>query len=336
MAIVTVSGFPSFLGMLYQIGMRPNSMLRLAGRTMGQSIGEPVDWLISNSYEHPVSVNWTLAAPSQPAVLEGVAPGTPHSVALTQDINVCQIYQEAVEETYLKLADFRVSGSVPIPQGPANMPAQDGRDYAVQVMATLAKIAQDYNFTSLNGVYANPANPAVSPLRTRGIITAVTSNRNDQTAATGVDAAKYRTFVEDTLQALVDDNGYSVDQDLACFCGVTEYRNIAAAYSAKSTNFVSPEETVVGISVRRIATNLGTITLVMEPDVPSARLLFAKLSAIRPVANPVPGKGVLFIETLGKVGSSMREQIYGHLGINYGNEKMHGLLMLPANVAIAS
>ena len=40
----------------------------------------------------------------------------------------------------------------------------------------------------------------------------------------------------------------------------------------------------------------------------------------------IPGKGVLFEEELAKVGSSDRTQIYGEIGLKYGNEAAHGVI----------
>lgn len=38
----------------------------------------------------------------------------------------------------------------------------------------------------------------------------------------------------------------------------------------------------------------------------------------------VPGRGFLFAEPLAKTGASDRFQIYGEVGLRYGNERSHG------------
>jgi hypothetical protein len=40
----------------------------------------------------------------------------------------------------------------------------------------------------------------------------------------------------------------------------------------------------------------------------------------------IPGKGVLFEEELAKTGASDKSQIYGEIGLAYGNQAAHGVL----------
>jgi hypothetical protein len=45
-----------------------------------------------------------------------------------------------------------------------------------------------------------------------------------------------------------------------------------------------------------------------------------------PVFLNVPGKGTLFSEPLAKTGAADREQIYGEVGLKYGNERAHAVM----------
>jgi len=40
----------------------------------------------------------------------------------------------------------------------------------------------------------------------------------------------------------------------------------------------------------------------------------------------IPGKGHFFEEELAKVGAADRRQLYGEIGLEYGNEKAHGVI----------
>ena len=55
-------------------------------------------------------------------------------------------------------------------------------------------------------------------------------------------------------------------------------------------------------------------------------MLVAQLGQCAPVFLEVPGKGHFFAEPLAKTGSSDDVQLYGEVGLAYGNEKAHGLL----------
>jgi hypothetical protein len=56
---------------------------------------------------------------------------------------------------------------------------------------------------------------------------------------------------------------------------------------------------------------------------PADSLVFVSLEDCAPVMLEIPGKGFLFVEELAKVGSSERAQIYGEVGLKYGNERKH-------------
>ena len=49
------------------------------------------------------------------------------------------------------------------------------------------------------------------------------------------------------------------------------------------------------------------------------------LEQIAPVFLNIPGKGVLFEEELAKTGASLKSQIYGEIGLKYGNPLAHGV-----------
>jgi hypothetical protein len=48
------------------------------------------------------------------------------------------------------------------------------------------------------------------------------------------------------------------------------------------------------------------------------------LGECSPVYLEVPGKGHFFAEPLAKTGAYEKVQLYGEVGLAYGNERMHG------------
>lgn len=98
----------------------------------------------------------------------------------------------------------------------------------------------------------------------------------------------------------------------------------ASAYG-KVNPFISGEK-IGGVSVDYIDTDFGRLNIMMERTAPRDSIVLASLSQLRPVLLNVPGKGVFFEEPLAKTGASDDVQIYGEIGLEYGNERAHGVL----------
>ncbi len=318
-AQVTVAAAVPYLGELFQQSKRPNTLLRLLGGIQGGVIE-------TSAKEFPIGVFFDLRAPSQPANLEGAAAPAAKYRSLTQTTNVVQIFQEKVSLSYLAQSDKAISGVVPIPQAQQQGTVQNPRSETFQVMAALATIAQDANYSFINGAYANPADPAATALKTRGIITAITTNVVDHSGAGAPSADTYRSYIEELVRTVIQTNGYNVDDTWTLLCGVNEHNNVQAAYTAMASYRQPLDRVVAGVQLRQIATRMGTLNLALDPDMPNNQVALLNLGVAGVVGLPVPGKGVLFEEPLYKQGSSDETQIYGQLGLAHGPEYCHGLL----------
>ncbi|HTE16864.1 MAG TPA: DUF5309 family protein [Armatimonadota bacterium] len=320
---VVKSNIVSYLGELFQSARRPNTLLRLLGGFQGSIIE-------TTAKEFPTGVFFDLRAPAQPAILEGAnAPAAQHRT-MSQATNVVQIFHESVDVTYLAKSDKSMGGVVPIPMGEAQGSPQNPRDEAFQVMAALATIAQDANYSFLRGVYANPADPTGTALRTRGILTAITTNIVDKSAEAAPSAATYRSWIELLVQTAVASNGYNPDGTWTLMADTTEYNNVQAAYEALPSHRQPESRSVGGLQLRQLYTRFGILNLVLEPDMPADQVALVNLGVAGVVGLPVPGKGLVFEEPLQKVGSSDKTQIYGQLGIAHGPEYAHAKLLVPA------
>jgi hypothetical protein len=325
-----------YLGLLFQQVKRPNAVLKLAGHFAGASMGETFAYKEATSREFPVGAFYALPAPSQPSVLEGAnAPAATNQV-LSQATNVIQLFQETVSVTYLAESDKTISGVVPIPQGDAGgqNQVQNPRSMEFQIRARLQKIAQDANYSFLQGVFANPANPAANALGTRGLLTAVSSNVNDVSAGAALNAQTYRAAIDGLLSQMITKNGYGIDETFVVFAGPTEFINIAHAYGNLGVVYLQPDQTLAGLQTRKLLSTFGTMLLTLEPDMPNSQLLIAKMDEVGIVGLNVPGKGVIFEESLYKQGSADQTQIYSQMGIDHGPEYYHGLLKVPAGTSI--
>ena len=260
----TGSNTVSYLGELFLQRKRPNALLNLLG-------GIQQNIRTTTSHEFPVGTFYTLPSPSQPARLEGGDAPAANNTTITQATNVAQIFHESVSTSYLGQGEKSVSGVVPIPQGGANGPVINPRSPEFQVMATLEKIAQDMNYSMLNGVYVNPGDPRSTAIQTRGILTAITTNIVDKSTVVGaISAAMYRSYIELLLQSMITYNGYAIDETFVMMAGPVEYSNTAAAWTALGQIYVAPETEMFGVKVRKIQTTFGTLHLVLEPDVKGA------------------------------------------------------------------
>jgi hypothetical protein len=316
---------PGYLGQLFQTSRRPNTLLKLMGGIQGSV-------MTTTSPEFPIGVYYALRAPSQPANLEGaVAPAAQYRT-VNQSTNVVQIFHEKVSLSYMAESNKVISGIVPIPQGSVNGPAVNPRDPEWQVMTALETIAQDANYSFLNGAYQNPADASTTALKTRGVLNAIVTNSLDRSADAGTTPTIYRSYINLLLQSVIQTTGFEVDQTWALLAGVQEFNNIAAAYEAQGTIYIEPEATAFGVKVRKILTRFGTVMLTLDPDMPAQYFAVLNVGIMGIVGLDVPGKGILFEEQLAKVGSSSDSQIYGQLGVAHGPEYFHGKLKVPAGL----
>ena len=99
----------------------------------------------------------------------------------------------------------------------------------------------------------------------------------------------------------------------------------ASAYG-QMHGLIAPGETVGGVRVDRIVTDLGDFGIMLDRHMPQDGIMALSIDQLRPFFLNVPGKGVFFEEPLAKTGASDEVQIYGEIGLEYGNEKAHGLL----------
>lgn len=83
---------------------------------------------------------------------------------------------------------------------------------------------------------------------------------------------------------------------------------------------------VGGVVVDTVLTDFGALSVMLDPHVPKDAIVAASMDQIAPVFLNIPGKGVFFEEPLAKVGASEQVQLYGEIGLEYGNERAHGVL----------
>lgn len=130
------------------------------------------------------------------------------------------------------------------------------------------------------------------------------------------------------MQDVFDSGGISEQDTATLFCSSRQKRALSAAYAAKygKTDAFQGTRNVAGLNVQTIETDFGTLNVVIDRALPPDALAVVSLEQVDPVFLEIPGKGVLFEEELAKTGASDKSQIYGEIGLSYGNPLAHGVL----------
>lgn len=235
--------------------------------------------------------------------------------------NVLEIHQEAVSVSYTKQGAVRqraTADAKAVTIGSTVMPADE---LGWQIEQQLKQIARDVEKTFITGKYANPSDNT-APRKTRGLIEAVKTN----VATTTRQASALTTDdVLDLMQKVWDNGGIQESQTRTIIVNSTLKRALSRAF-IKDSGYKEAIRDVGGVNLQTIETDFGTCNIMLDRYMPTNKMLVASLEQLRPCFLEVPGKGHFFAEPLAKTGASDKVQIYGEIGLNYGNERAHGVL----------
>jgi hypothetical protein len=133
--------------------------------------------------------------------------------------------------------------------------------------------------------------------------------------------------VEDMIQGVYDNGGLN-GETATLLVNSSQKRALTAAYAAaygKAFPF-NGTRNFGGVSMDTLLTDFGTFNILVDRHVPQDAIIACSLEQIAPVFLDVPGKGVFFEEALAKTGASDDVQVYGEIGLQFGNEKAHGIV----------
>lgn len=135
--------------------------------------------------------------------------------------------------------------------------------------------------------------------------------------------------IDDLLQLAYDNGGISEQATATLIVNSSQKRGITKAYAdayGKSVMITEGSRNVGGVSVDVIETDFGRLGIMLDRHVPQDTIIVCSLEQLRPVFLNVPGKGVFFEEELAKTGASTDVQLYGEIGLEYGNERAHAVM----------
>jgi hypothetical protein len=135
------------------------------------------------------------------------------------------------------------------------------------------------------------------------------------------------THVEDLIQGVYDNGGMN-GEGATLLVNSAQKRAITAAYATAYGKAMPYNGTrnFAGVAVDTLLTDFGTVNVLMDRHVPKDAIIACSLDQLQPVFLEVPGKGVFFEEPLAKTGASDDVQLYGEIGLKFGNEKAHGIV----------
>lgn len=132
------------------------------------------------------------------------------------------------------------------------------------------------------------------------------------------------THIEDLLQSVFDNGGITDSGAAALVVGSAQKRGLSAAYASAYGKYQETSRTVAGVAVDTIVTNFGQLNVMLDRHMPAGTIMVASLEQCVPVYLEVPGKGHFFAEQIATTGSAENWQLYGEVGLEYGNEAAHG------------
>ena len=243
--------------------------------------------------------------------------------------NVVEIHQEAVELSYTKQATSGQrtvdAGVTTVTVGSTVIPASE---LAWQLEQQFKQIARDVEKTFIVGEYANPSSNAL-PRKTRGLLQAITSNISAVEVEEGDPLASGLTeeIVLDLFQDVWESGGIQESETRTVIVGADLKRALTKIF-IKDKGYEESSRNVGGVNLQTFETDFGKASIMLDRYMPAGTLAVTSLEDLAPRFLEIPNKGHFFAEPLAKTGSSDKVQIYGEIGLEYGNELKHGKLVI--------
>lgn len=309
--MVTTYNCPNFVGELFAASPDDTPFLAAIGGLTG---GEPVKstmftWQADDRRKGADGRQRTEGADAPEAT------GT----ARTQGHNVVEIHQEKVEVSYTKLAATgQVGPATPSATPLGSQPVQD--ELAHQLQGAFRSVADDVELSFLTGTYQMPTDNT-TPRKTRGLVEAITTNTVDASTQPLTE-----DLVLDLMQKVWESGGIGVSETRTVIVGAAVKRTLTKIF-IKDKNYREAERNVGGVNLQTFETDFGRCNILLDRYAPAKSLIVTSLDECKPAFLEIPGKGHFFAEPLAKTGAREAWQLYGEIGLVYGNEKHHGKLI---------
>ncbi len=306
----TTFNLPNFVGDLFTISPEDTPLLSAIGGLTGgrPAVDKTFEWEFYDLRD---------ADPDRQRV-EGADAPIASARVRGNDSNVVEVHQEAVEISYTKLAVAARGGYATTARGTSAVTDE----YAWQTDIALKQIARDIELGFITGTYQKPTDNT-APRKTRGLLEAIVTNVID--LAGGVPDVD---DINDLFQLAYDNGGILEGETRVLLVGSAMKRQLTKIFIRDvGQGFYQQSRSVGGVNLATIETDFGTASIMVDRYVPSGVVAAVSLEELAPRILEIPGKGFLFVEPLAKTGASDRSQIYGEVGLEYGNERKHAKMV---------
>ena len=219
-----------------------------------------------------------------------------------------QIFQKTVSISYGKQSNMGTLQGINV----AGQQANPTNELDFQVANTMRAIANDVEFTFLNGTYQDGNYDDVA-YKTRGITSAITTN----TLGANSEGLGF-WLVADIMRSISEANAPT--DGLVLMAHPVHIMQLNADASANGLTIVPAAREVNGIKIDQVVTPFGSIGILANARVAKGTALIINPAICAPVDMPVPGKGNFFLEELAKVGAGVKYQVFGQTGLEHGPE----------------
>lgn len=312
----TIWGLPNFAGELFTADMQQTPLLSMVGGLTGG--------MRTQNFEFPTAQLFEYPDPVQPEISERASAKAPdpEHISRAQETNVVQIHQRTIDLTYHGLSNSgRMSGLNTAGQSPS--PTDE---LAWQVThSLLITTARDVEKSFIEGTYQKSTGDTVAS-KTRGMLELCASGT---TIAAG-NAALTKDMLQTLYREMADGGAYF--DNMVMFVPAYLKQKITDLYANQFGFNLPATRNVGGVNVTTVETDFFNLGIVWNRFMPADTILLADVAHIAPVFMEVPGKGVLFVEDLARIGASERRMLYGQIGLAHGPAFLHGSI---TNIATA-
>ena len=244
----------------------------------------------------------------------------PSYITRSQNTNVTQIFQDAVAISYAKMSNMGTLSGANLDNQEAN--PQNELDF--QVGNKMRKLARAIEKTFIQGTY-NKATKDSEVNKTRGMNQAIVTNVISAETGTGSNKknAPLDIWLVNDLVQKIRDNGGDIS-NLVLWLDTVSLNQLNGSAVESGVEMGKAYESEYGIQVRDLLLPIGKVRTALGEFIPSGTAFAFNFDAISPVEQPVPGKGNFFLEELAKTGAGEKYQLFGQIGLDYGNELLHG------------
>jgi hypothetical protein len=305
----TTFNLPNYVGELFNVSPEDTPFLSaIGGLTGGVAVNSTVfTW---SSYD-------LRDAASDRQRLEGADAPTAEGRVRAAGSNVLEIHQEQVSVSYTKqAATNQFAGTAPFVGGPNAVVDE----LAWQLQQEFKQIARDVEKSFISGTYQMPSNNSTAR-KTRGVLEAIETNVVDLD-----DAVLTADDVLDLMQEVWENGGIQEAETRTLMVNAALKRKLSSLFITDK-DYQEATRNVGGVNLQTIETDFGRTNILLSRYVPSDTIIVASVEECAPCFMEIPGKGHFFAEPLAKTGASEKVQIYGEIGLRYGNERKHGKII---------